>query len=296
MRNDAADAVFGVERSLLGTLPITFGELRSRNLLRFKREDIVGLSIETPDSAFDMALRNGSWRFPDDPQARADGDLIERVLGGLLEIEADDSEGVRAGEIREESRYRIVLTERDGSEHRLWLSPAGAGDGVLSGESTFRETPFHLDREILAAVPLSRESFEDRRLFSFDPRSVQTLEIGTGSELIRIEKRGSDWLLTEPRRIAAEKPAVWRLIFSLENLEFLRRAEPSAEARPAPAESASLSLRDADGEEIAGLRLYLDRQTGELFGRIMQREGLFVLDPAFADGLPDGVEDLEYSR
>ena len=189
-----------------------------------------------------------------------------------------------------------MLKEHSGSEHVVWLADSGKGDGSLRGVSSFREEPFVISGILAGDLPLYPGQFEDRQILYFDTREIESLEYVTTSETIHIEKRGSDWFLTRPVRKSANKPAVWRLLFTAENLSFILRAPDGLKKDLAGGRSIELTLYGADGKMATSLTLYTDSEDGKVYAESSDREGLFLIDAAVIAELPAGSRELIFTR
>jgi Domain of unknown function (DUF4340) len=295
VETDIPGGPFGVESSGLEGLPLALEDFKSKSILRYRAEEIAAVYIASPENEFSLNRREDGWFMDTGYEVRADSGFIGRLLEGLLQVEGEPLPEADNEDLRQRSLFRIVLEERTGRKHTLWLAPDGDGNGRLRGVSSFRDAPFTVQGALPAALPLSPGQFEDRHMLYFDPREIEAFEYTTLTERIRAEKRGNDWFITRPLRTAADKPVVWRLLFAAENLTFIRR-EPAAPEGLVSGDSIDLSLFSADGEQVSGLKLYTPNGSGEVYAESSDRTGWFLIDSSFVSELPAGSGELSFTR
>ena len=207
------DGVFTTEASLLEALPASPEDWRDRRLfdadsLAFDRVQVLG------ETEFEAALRtNGTWGLIRPLLARANDDQIRRLLTdaadsrvtafvtGAPSVSADDYGLAKP-------TAQMVLKRGTNEVLRLqW----GRGSTNAPGEIFVRRSDYgnivRTTNSILESLKRPLAAYRDRRLMP-SIAGLQRLEVRAGNEPFTLEKSGTNWWVTAPRRFQADGPWV----------------------------------------------------------------------------------------
>ncbi|ORC36623.1 hypothetical protein B4O97_06045 [Marispirochaeta aestuarii] len=297
---DRIPYALGIPRGLVSNLPISYDQLRSRAVLRFDPDAIQEIIISTESGDIGLKKEQSGWYLSNEQDIPAD-DAAVRQLINLLTL--TDVEELPADlDVQKNNtaiQLQVTLTEDDGTQHWVELGKKAVKGEVLPGFSSFRNRPFAVSADFLEGFQIDADYFEDRHLLSFESRTVGSLEILGKNETIILEKSGSDWLLTEPERSAADSPKSWGLVFALEKLVYTRKLSADESAtRGLSSEKPDyrIKVRDSEGKNQGSLDVWIDEGGGMVYASSDARDGLFVIDSEILERIPEDYTELIYRR
>ena len=207
------DGVFTADAGLLEALPASPEDWRDRRLfdadsLPFDRLEVRG------ETEFEAALTtHGAWGLIRPLVARANEDQIRRLLtdaadsrvlafvSDTLSVSADDY-GL--------SKPSAQMVLKRGTNEVLRLQ-FGRAPTNAPGEIYVRRSDFgnivRITNSILDALKRPLAAYRDRRLMP-SIAGLDRLEVRAGSEPFTLEKQGTNWWVTTPRRFPADGPWV----------------------------------------------------------------------------------------
>lgn len=311
VESDARDHPYGVTAETIKEMPLSRERFENRSPLRFSPESIERVEVESDGDRMEVENREGEWWITRPMEQPASSSRVARALGALarMEVEEPAGNGAPAPDVpdpAERSELSVRLIERDGTVHGMWLMDIDhRSDGVaesstdtLIGKSTFRETPFIVERESLSGFPVSAFEFADRQLVSFRGGDAGRVDITTGGTTLRIEKRQNTWVIVEPERVRADQPVVWNMLFSIEDLEYTSvvsdEGDP-AKLREQGADAIMIEIWGEDGEEFGTVTLAPGDGEGALAAS-KARDGIFQVQEAVLERIPRRARELEFRR
>jgi hypothetical protein len=207
------DGVFTTEASLLEALPASPEDWRDRRLfdadsLAFDRVQVLG------ETEFEAALTtNGTWGLIRPLLARANDDQIRRLLTDAADSRVTafvtDAPSVSADDYGlAKPTAQMVLKRGTNEVLRLqW----GRGSTNAPGEIFVRRSDYgnivRTTNSILESLKRPLAAYRDRRLMP-SIAGLQRLEVRAGNEPFTLEKSGTNWWVTAPRRFQADGPWV----------------------------------------------------------------------------------------
>ena len=207
------DGVFTADAALLEALPASPEEWRDRRLfdadaLAFDRLEVLG------ETEFEAALTtNGTWSLIRPLVARANDDQIRRLLTDAADARVNafvsDTLTVSAEEYGlTKPTAQMVLKRGTNEVLRLQF---GRDSTNAPGEIAVRRSDFgnvvRITNAILESLKRPLAAYRDRRLMP-SIAGLQRLEVRAGGEPFTLEKQGTNWWITAPRRFPADGPWV----------------------------------------------------------------------------------------
>lgn len=207
------DGVFTADAALLEALPASPEDWRDRRLfdadaLTFDRLEVLG------ETEFEAALTtNGTWSLIRPLVARANDDQIRRLLTDAADSRVNafvsDTLTVSADEYGlTKPTAQMVLKRGTNEVLRLQF---GRDSTNAPGEIAVRRSDFgnvvRITNSLLESLKRPLAAYRDRRLMP-SIAGLQRLEVRAGGEPFTLEKQGTNWWVTAPRRFPADGPWV----------------------------------------------------------------------------------------
>jgi hypothetical protein len=294
---DRVSYALGIPRGVLDNLPLSFDQLRSRSALRLDPDTVQEIVVKTDGDDIILRKNEDGWRLAGDRDLPADDAAVRQIINHLIFTEVEDLP--ESFDIRKDEtpiQMQLKLTEDNGNTH--WVELGTVTDGTsLPGFSSFREQPFSVPADFLEGLRLNAEFFEDKHLLSFESRNVGSLRIQGKNTNIILEKSGSDWILTEPERGAADSPKSWGLVFALEKLVYEQKISAAVfNERGFSPDKPDYRIRifDSSRKEQGSLDLWIDE--AQVYASSPSREGLFMVDSELLDRIPKDHTELIFRR
>lgn len=207
------DGVFTADAGLLDALPSTAEDWRDRRLfnpdtLVFDRLEILG------ETEFEAALApGGTWGLIRPLVTRANDDQIRRLLTDAAETRVNgfvsDTLTVAAEEYGLAKPVAQMILKRGTNEVlriQFGRSPTNAPGEVIALRSDHGNV-VRITNSILESLRRPLAAYRDRRLMP-PIAGLERLEVRAGSEPFTLEKQGTNWWVTTPRRFPADGPWV----------------------------------------------------------------------------------------
>lgn len=267
------DGVFTADANLLEALPASPEDWRDRRLfdadsLSFDRLEVLG------ETEFEAALTtNGAWGLVRPLVARANEDQIRRLLtdaadsrvfafvSDTLSVSADDY-GL--------SKPSAQMVLKRGTNEMLRIQ-FGRAPTNSPGEIYVRRMDFgnivRVTNGILDALKRPLATYRDRRLMP-SIAGLDRLEVRAGSEPFTLEKQGTNWWVTAPRRFPADGPWVrdtFQRFMRLRIEDFLDDlgTDPARYGLTQPAREYTFSIGKSNGTPALLTRLSLGDPLGD---------------------------------
>ncbi len=267
------DGVFTADAVLLEALPASVEDWRDRRLfdadsLPFDRVEILG------ETEFEAAITtNGTWSLTRPLVARANDDQIRRLLIDAADSRVNafvsDTLTVSADEYGlTKPTAQMVLKQGTNELLRLQFGRASTN---APGEILVRRSDFgnivRITNSILESLKRPLATYRDRRLMP-SIAGLERVEIRAGSEPFTLEKQGTNWWVTSPRRFPADGPWVretFQRFMRLRIEDFLDDlgTDPARYGLDQPAREYSFYLGKSNGSPALLTRLSLGIPLGE---------------------------------
>ncbi len=281
--------------------PKTAFDLRDKTVVSYERERMTKLMVESPKGAVTVAREGQEWRITAPEQLKADGEAVSAYLLKLQDLRAqavvaESAEAV--GRYLTKAQVRVSLWEQGNAAPKtLLLGPSSERrDGTaMAYAAVAGQGPVVLvEAKLLSELARSIPDLRDRSLLgSFDPKSVNRLQIKSGGQATLIERAGEgEWRILEPRKGKAKEEAVNQLLSSLRALKWREQISGKEEEgrygldRP----SVEVTLWRRDGSEIGGLAV--GRRDGDKT-YVKTKTALYKVEARRLDRFPKTPDDLQ---
>jgi len=206
------DGVFTADAGILASLPTTPDAWRDRRLLAgeadgFDRIEVAGLTGFEAERG-----TNGVWTLLRPLAARANADQIHRLLmevaGLSVSAFVTDSAAV-AAEDYGLAKPPAQLVLKRGTNELVRLQVGGSPTNAPGEVFVRRSGPGNIVRVTNSIVGLLQQplaAYRDRRLLP-SVAGMTRLEIGTGTNRFTVDREGTNWFVSAPRRFPAD--SVW---------------------------------------------------------------------------------------
>jgi hypothetical protein len=282
-------------------LPKNVAAVRDKTVVRFDRDKVTRLDVESPQGPVTLVRENDKWRITA-PQALA-ADQVE--AGGLLvalqNLRAQGFLGEDAAIPRFLARpdVKVTVTDADGPKSLL-LAPSPerrAGQAMAYAAVAGRGPVVLVDGKALREFSRSVTDLRDHTLLAgLEPKDVKRLQVTAAGQTIVLERTGeSDWRVIEPAKGAAKSAKVEDLLYTLRGLKWKDVVAPGGEdpakyglATP----SVEVRLFRGDGTEI-GAVVVGKQDADRLYFKTRAAPAIYAADPKQVGTLPKSVDDLK---
>jgi len=241
MRGDER-AVYLTPAALKDNLDKSLFDLRDKQILAFEDSEVEGIDIVA--GTYEVSLRREAestegaaddWRITAPSAARADADAVSNALRRLrtgrataFVAEQPSEEEIEAFGLAEPLSSFTVWTAGDASQ----TIDIGVESGEPSGVFARRRgsDPVFIVPESLvdALIPDDISDLRNRSLVHVERNRITAFELDQEEQSYRLERRGDEWRIADPRDLEADASGVSNLLTSFLNL----RAEGFAEGTP----------------------------------------------------------------
>lgn len=304
-RTPTSPRVYTVEAFVESSFEKEPFDLRDRDLLHAKRDDVRTLEVRGPEGDYALARTDaGDWAFTEPLATRAGRWSVDGLLGTLENLEMEAVAEEEAGDLtpfgldRPGRSVRLVLA--DGTARTLEIgSPAGDED---DGKFHVREKGSSLVAIVPGAIVTDLEKGMDAlrakkllEVATYDTEGFDVVSEAGAQTYEKTTTEGEDgfdktqWKRTSPEEAELETTTVEDALFKIGGVEVLEfRDEPSdLESYGLDVPSVRVTIR-AKGESW----IELGERDGTHYARRSADDAVLVLDPTKAAELFEALESL----
>ena len=301
----ASNRVFSVASWTVGSFEKKPFDLRDRDLLHVKRENVKTLEISGPDGSYALARADkDEWVFAKPLVTRAGRWSVDSLLGTLESLRM---ESVAAEEAKDLKPFGLVKPARavtvglnDGSSRTLEIG-GGAGDKKVNARVSGSPLVAVIPSTLVDDLAKGMKELRAKRLLEVATYEVQGFDalLGTArktcAKSTTKDKDGlekAQWKRTAPDAKDLETNKVEDALFRLggvEVQEFIDQPKEAA-AYGLDAPAFKLVLRMGAGKGEASVEL--GKKEGAVYARRPGDSSVLKLDPAKADELIKGFSEL----
>jgi len=231
---DDTARVFLLPQELWDNLPKTATALRDKTLMKYEREHMTRLEIQTPNEHMVItSIGPRQYTMEQRVQTPGDGDAIYSLLWDIQDLKAKDfvAETPDALDLYglDAPRQRITVWEKapaaqEVTQHELLLgaeAPDGQGIYARLGESPV----IYLVGNTEAQRIMSKTALDlrNKKIFAFTADKVQKIRVQYPAANFTVERHGNAWKLTEPQK--QDIPQRWKVdhvLYELSTLEYAK--------------------------------------------------------------------------
>lgn len=244
----------------------TANDLRDRELMNFKVDQVQQFAIDHPGGAEVELARNGDvWQIVKPARYDADPTTVQSALGALAGLQVADFIVDNPTDLAEygldRPRFTItVYTGKDGESQTLKFGndQIGGKDGIYV-QRVGDPAVFTIYKESLNSFDKSLNEFRDKTVFAFQPSAVGRVDVENAMEQYTLTRAAKGWTITwNGKTEPAKTPAVENF---LDQMRFLKgtaiAADPMVDASKFGMDKPRALIRvfDRKGQRIGELKL-----------------------------------------
>jgi len=220
-RNTAG--VYVVPVDILKRLPQSANEWRDLGLVNLTGLNVDRFEVRSQGRAFAIQLANGQFILTKPTPARADKD---RVMALLRKVQMEPVKAFVAEDVRTEldqfglqpPETELVFGKGTNDLVVVQFGKSPSND-VVYARRMLNNNVVLVSRSVLEAVQVPATELRDRHLLTFDPATVDSMEI-FGEEHFNLRRQGaSTWLVNEPQPTLADSDLVRECLNLLSTVE-----------------------------------------------------------------------------
>jgi hypothetical protein len=216
--------VFKVNASIMADLQPKLTDLRVRQVLTLKADDVTGVDMEMPDGKATLVKKDGQWMMTSPLEGKADAGKVAALL--------TDAGNLKAENFNEGAALDVYGLDKPAA--KLSFRLAGKGEAVTlliggkspSGEMTFVKTASGLAVAVVKTADLKAvlgepSTYWDRTLLMLPMSAkVTRLQLRRTDDTFTIDRDATGgWALSTPLAAPADKDTVNKIIDRIENLQ-----------------------------------------------------------------------------
>ena len=249
------------------------------------------------------ALRkaNDAWTIVQPVQAPADRNSASDLAASLANLEEDREVDPNAADLKPyglaEPRVDITFhVDGDKEPKRILL-----GDKTPAGTAVYAKLPAS-NRVFLVGTSLQTSSdkstfdFRDKSAVAFDQTKVQSVDLVSAKQTIRLEKSGEEWKIVKPIQAPADFVSVNGLIGQLQSAQMTTLKDRPEDLKDLaqygldkPEVVATLGT---GGSSVVTLQLGKDADAGSVWARDPSKPAVFSVNNGVAAELKKTISDL----
>lgn len=245
----------------------TVNDLRDRDLMSFKMDDVQKLTIGRDNGAPVEIERTGdNWKIVKPTASAADDTRVREALSTLINAKAADFVNDRPASVTqyglEKPHVTATVLLKNGEQQSLLFgfkrTEAGkSGIYVRRGERT---PVYAVPEYVMSALDASPLDFRDKTILSVDPAAVDTVRIKTADSQFMLKRAAvGKWdVVSGGNTSEGDIPVVERLLSQLRNFKGTSIvADPMPSAQPFGLDNPALqiTLLGKDGKELGSVKL-----------------------------------------
>ncbi len=245
----------------------TLAELRDRDLMTFKAEDVQKVMLTKDDGTMIEIDRDGDhWKVVKPAPYKADDTVVREAISELVNSKVADfitdtpSDVAKYG--LEKPHATITVYLKDGSQQSLlfgFKQTESGKDGIYVRRGE-RAPVYTVHEYVMSGVNRSLLDFRDKTVFSFDPAAVDSVSVKESGDQFTIKRAaGGKWDITEGGKTSpGDVAAVERLLDQIRDLKgnsIVADPMPSFMPFGMNAPAIDITLTGKDGKEIGEIKL-----------------------------------------
>ncbi len=283
-------------------------DLRDRNVLHFKRDDVKAIAVRSPRGAYALARGdNGDWSFTRPIQTAAARWSVDSFVGTLESLRMDSVADENAGNLArfglEPPEQTVTLTLTGGSQQVLGLGKATTDDKRYAREASSALVAV-VPKVIAEDLGKGMDVLRAKRVLEVAAYEVESVEIvhdGAASRFAKTKVKDKDGIETEKwkklgtggapdNELAAGKldDALYKM-GSIEATSFIDKPGPAA-AYGLDKPVLKATIGRSGGKATTWFEL--GRSKGKAYARRADDQALLAVDPAKVDELLQALRAL----
>lgn len=276
-------------------------ENAKKKVFTYETDKITEVQVKSASGT--TALRKGSdgaWTIFQPVQAAADRNSINDIITNLANLEEEREVDPNAADLKAyglaEPAVDITFqVEGDKEPKRILVGDKTPASGHVYAKLPATSRVFLVGAALQTAADRSTFDFRDKAALTFDQTKVQSLELASAAETIRLEKSGEEWKIVKPIQAPADFVSVNGLIGQLQSAQMTALKDQPEDLKDLaqygldkPVVVASLGT----GTSTVKLELGKDADPGAVWARDPAKAAVFSMNNGVAAEMRKKVSDL----
>jgi len=243
---------------------------------------------------------NDTWTIVKPVEAPADRNSISDIVTNLANLEEEREVDANASDLKTfglaEPRLDVTFQAEGEKEPKRILF----GDKTPAGTAMYAKLPtgnrvFLVGTALDASLDRSTFDFRDKTAFAFDETKVDSLELASSAQTIRLEKTGDDWKLVKPLQAPADFVSVNGVLGQLQSAQMTAlkdRPEEIKDLKQYGLDRPQVVAAIGMGTSTVKVELGAEAEAGSVWARDPSKRLVFSVNNGVADELKKKVDDL----
>jgi len=304
-RTGDGNRVFLISGYLEGSFNKTPFDLRDKAILKFERDEVVGLDLAGANGAAALAKNGSDWTLSAPVRASADFSTVEGLIGQIHSGRMTSLTASETGDLSEYGLDRPVASATVlAGETRLTLEVGGpAPSGSVYARDVSRPLVFTIPQTLLTALDRAPSTYRRKDLFDFRSFNATTLEISRDGITMAFEKAEGDepdandgdvgsarWRQTAPEPKDIDAAALESLVAQLSALRIESYpADGTPTGLDSPVAEVAVTFDDGARQE----RVAFGRVDTGVYGARSDEPGAGVINETTFQSIMDGFDDFK---
>ena len=283
--------VFLIPAYLDTTFNRTTFDLRDKTVLKFDREKVEHVQIETPGQVLNVSKLGNDWRITSPIDARADFGAVEGIIGRLNTAQmkaltdAEATDPIAYGLDKPAATIRVS----SGSAEAALAIGKSAGEGVVYARDLSRPMVFTIESSLLDEVKKGPDDYRVKDLFDARAFNTTRVEITRSGQTQAFEKQGEKWKQVSPTSKDADASKIEAFVTALSNARASSFVDKTSDTGlDAPELTVALKFEENKQEKVK-----LARHGGGAYAQREGDTGAAKIDPSSLDAIVKAVEALK---
>ena len=243
---------------------------------------------------------NDTWTIVKPVEAPADRNSVSDIVTNLANLEEEREVDANASDLKTyglaEPRIDVTFHVEGEKEPKRILF----GDKTPAGTGLYAKLPagnrvFLVGTSLDASLNKSTFDFRDKTAFAFDESKVNSLELTSGAQTIRLEKAGEEWKLAKPIQAPADFVSVNGLLGQLQSAQMTAlkdRPEDLKDLKQYGLDRPQVLATIGMGASSVKFELGNEADPSSVWARDASKAAIFSVNNGVAAELKKKVDDL----
>jgi hypothetical protein len=243
---------------------------------------------------------NNTWTIVKPVEAPADNNSLSDIATSLANLEEDREVDPNASDLKTyglaEPRIDVTFhVEGEKEPKRILIGDKTPGGTAMYAKLPANNRVFLVGTALDASLNKSTFDFRDKTAFAFDELKVDSIELASGTQNIRLQKSGDDWKLVKPVEAPADFASVNGLLGQLRSAQMTAlkdRPEDLEDLKPYGLDKPQVVVTLGVGNAMTKFELGGEADESTVWARDPTKPAVFSVNNGVATELKKKVEDL----
>jgi len=208
------DNIYCIDAEILKDMGRGATDFRSRSPLNVYSHRVNRLEMTGSTGTITLSRKSAGWRIESPVDDKAGDEQVRQLMYRLIDAEKQDfvADGVTDFTpygLHEPEASVGVWSDGDEQPAKLQFGAASEDDpNLVYANVAGEDSVFTLPRQTVRKLTPPLITLRERRLASISEDDITEMRIERGATILQFKKEGFDWLMTQPKQIAANTPAI----------------------------------------------------------------------------------------